>query len=406
MGRPRSRRFWLIAVLAGPGGCEQAEKLQDRFRALTPYEEYKALLAGAGLDETALAKDWTRAGRNALDNPVTVTLPFRETGHITPERPAAVAYRVTIPRGRKLTFEVSLDSSEDTRLFTDLFRVPEDEEDPFRPVFSSDSVSRTFAHEPWRGGEFVLRVQPELLRGGSYRVTLREEPQLGFPVAGHGMGAVQSMFGASRDGGRREHHGIDIFAPRGTPALAASAGRVRTVRETSRGGKVVWIRDPVRDASVYYAHLDSQHVSDGQHVERGDTIGFVGNTGNARTTPPHLHFGLYRRGPVDPLPFLKPPRRELPEPTADVALLGVRVRPVNDGIRLRAAPEGRGRIVREVDPGTRLHVLGASGDWFRVRLPDGSAGFVAARLMEPVVSDPRSVTTVTPAAPSRPGGRN
>ena len=43
--------------------------------------------------------------------------------------------------------------------------VPEDEEDPFRPVFSSDSVSRTFAHEPWRGGEFILRVQPELLRG-------------------------------------------------------------------------------------------------------------------------------------------------------------------------------------------------------------------------------------------------
>ena len=90
MGRPRSRRFWLIAVLAGPGGCEQAEKLQDRFRALTPYEEYKALLAGAGLDGTALAKDWTRAGRDALDNPVTVTLPFRESGHITPERPAAV----------------------------------------------------------------------------------------------------------------------------------------------------------------------------------------------------------------------------------------------------------------------------------------------------------------------------
>ena len=384
MGRPRCWRFWPIGLLLVPGGCEQADKLQDSFRDLTPYEEYQALLTEAGLDGTALAKDWTRAGQDALDNPTTVTLPFQETGHITPERPAAVSYLVTIPRGRKLTFEVSLQSVEGTRLFTDLFRVPADEEDPFRPVFSSDSVSRTFAHEPWRGGDFILRVQPELLRGGNYRVTLREESQLGFPVEGRGMGAVQSVFGASRDGGRREHHGVDIFAPRGTPVLAASAGRVRGVRETSRGGKVVRIRDPVREASLYYAHLDSQHVSDGQLVEPGDTIGFVGNTGNARSTPPHLHFGLYRRGPVDPYPFLNPPRRELPELTADPALLGVRVSPVNEGIRLRAAPGRRGETVRELNPGTRLQVLGASGDWFRVRLPDGSDGFVAARLMERV----------------------
>lgn len=198
MGRPRSRRFWLFAVLAVHGGCEQAEKLQDRFRDLTPYEEYQASLAEAGLAGTALAKDWTGAGLDALDNPVTVALPFRETGHITSERPAAVAYRVTIPRGRKLTFEVSLESSEGTRLFTDLFRVPQDAGDPPRPVFSSDSVSRTFAHEPWRGGDFILRVQPELLRGGTYRVTLREEAQLGFPVEGRGMGSIRSVFGAAR----------------------------------------------------------------------------------------------------------------------------------------------------------------------------------------------------------------
>lgn len=383
MGRPRSRRFWLIAVLACLGGCEQAEKLQDRFRDLTPYEEYQASLAEAGLAGTALAKDWARAGLEALVNPVTIALPFQETGYITPERPVAITYWVTISRGRKLTFEVSLESSEGTRLFTDLFRVPEDAGDPLT-VFSSDSVFRTFAHEPWRGGDFILRVQPELLRGGTYRVTLRDEAQLEFPVGGRGMGSIQSVFGAARDGGRREHHGIDIFAPRGTPVLAASAGRTRGVRETSRGGKVIWIRDPVREASLYYAHLDSQHVGSGQLVERGDTIGFVGNTGNARTTPPHLHFGLYRRGPVDPWPFLDPPRDTLAELTADVGLLGVRVRPVNDGIRLRAAPGRRGEVVRELDPGVPLRVLGASGGWFRVGLPDGSGGFVAARLMEPI----------------------
>ena len=405
MGRPRCRRYWPsggLAVLEGfprrsrwlipgllvlLGACEQAEKLQDRFRDLTPHEAYQAQLADAGLAETALGKDWTRAGQSALEDATTITLPFQETGHITPERPSAVGYRITIPRGRKLTFEVSLDSSEDTRLFIDLFRVPENEEDPFRPVFSSDSVARTFEHEPWRGGDFILRVQPELLRGGNYRVTLKEESQLGFPVQGRGMGAIQSVFGAERDGGRRRHHGVDIFVRRGTPVLAATDGRVSRVRETPVGGKVVWVRDRVHEASLYYAHLDSQHVSNGQLVERGDTVGFVGNTGNARTTPPHLHFGLYRRGPIDPYPFLDPPRRELPELTADLGLLGDRVRPVNDGIRLRAAPGRGGEIVRELDPRTRLQVLGASGDWFRVRLPDGSGGFVAARLMEPVEAE-------------------
>ena len=385
MGRPRCRRFWPIALLLLLVACEQTEKLQDRFRDLTPHETYQAQLADAGLAETALGRDWTQAGESALKDATTITLPFQETGHITPERASAVGYRLTIPRGRKLTFEVSLDSEEGTRLFIDLFRVPSNEEDdPFRPVFSSDSVSRTFEHEPWRGGDFILRVQPELLRGGNYRVTLREEAQLGFPVEGRGMDAIQSVFGAARDGGRREHHGVDIFAPRGTPVLAAADGRVRRVRETRLGGKVVWVRESVHEASLYYAHLDSQHVSNGQMVERGDTVGFVGNTGNARTTPPHLHFGLYRRGPIDPWPFLDPPRREFPELTADLGLLGVRVRPINEGIRLRAAPGRRGEVVRELDPGARLQVLGASGDWFRVRLPDGSIGFVAARLMERV----------------------
>ena len=88
-----------------------------------------------------------------------------------------MAYRLSVERGQRLTAEVSVTGSEDTKLFVDLFRVPASEDDAFRPVFSSDSVPGGFVHEPWRGGEFILRVQPELLRGGQYRVTLRLEPQ-------------------------------------------------------------------------------------------------------------------------------------------------------------------------------------------------------------------------------------
>ncbi len=363
--------------------------MQDRFRDLTPHEAYAASLAAAGLGETALARDWAAAGRDALESPVTVTPPFEEEGYITPEDPSAVAYRIHIPRGRKLVFAVSLESEPDTRLFIDLFRLPNDGGDPPRPVFSSDSLSRVFTHEdPWREGEYVLRVQPELLRGGTYQVMLGEENAFAFPVEGHGPTSILSFFGAARDGGRRQHHGVDVFARRGTPVLASVDGRASRIRTTRLGGKVVWIRDSFREASVYYAHLDSQHVSDGDLVKQGDTIGFVGNTGNARTTPPHLHYGIYRRGqgPIDPYPLLAPARTARPAATADAALLGAQVRPRNDGIRLRAGPGTRIEILRELAAEHEMRVLGAAGEWFRVRLPDGGAGYVAARLTEPVAA--------------------
>jgi murein DD-endopeptidase MepM/ murein hydrolase activator NlpD len=72
------------------------------------------------------------------------------------------------------------------------------------------------------------------------------------------------------------------------------------------GGNVVWVWDAERGQALYYAHLDRQDVSAGSRVHAGDVLGRVGNTGNARTTPPHLHFGIYRpiEGAIDPLPFI------------------------------------------------------------------------------------------------------
>lgn len=385
-------RAAVVVALATLTGCEQVEQVQDRFRDMTPYESYEASLAAAGLIETALGRDWIMAGREAVESPVAVSLPFQEEGFITAEDPAAMAYRVSIGRGQRLTAEITLNSDEQTRVFLDLFRVPANEADPLRPVISSDSVPGEFVIEPWRGGEYVLRLQPELLRGGTYGVTLRLEAQLAFPVEGYSMRGVQSIFGADRDGGRRSHAGVDIFARRGTPVLATSAGRVNRVEITNLGGKVVWVRDPVRKSNIYFAHLDSQYVRNNDQVQIGDTLGFVGNTGNARTTPPHLHFGIYRsrEGAVDPYPFLNPPRGSLAEQSADLDQLGEWVRLVNDGIRLRAAPGRSGAILRELGQHTPLLVLGGSGEYFRVRAPEGLDGYVAARLTEPVDSPLRS----------------
>lgn len=401
MGR---RGVAALAALAGLvlWGCEQVEQAQDRFRDLTPYEAYQESLTEAGLGETALGRDWLTAGRNALDGAVPVSLPFEERGFITVEDPGAQAYRITIARGQKLTVSVRMTSEEETRLFIDLFRIPSDEADPLRPVVSTDSLPGDFVHEPWRGGEYLLRLQPELLRGGEYHVSLRLDAQLTFPVEGHGMRSILSLFGVDRDGGRRTHAGVDIFARRGTPVLATSAGTINRVDVTGLGGKVVWLRDPVRNANIYFAHLDSQYVSNGDRVQAGDTVGFVGNTGNAITTPPHLHFGIYRRGEgaVDPYPFLQQPTGTLPELTADVDGLGEWVRVQSDGIRLRDAPSGDGGVVRELGEHTPARVLGASGGYYRVLLPDGAAGYVAARLTEGL-SDPVSAQRVASAGPLR-----
>ena len=403
--RPLDRAVLSASLAVLLVGCEEVEQLQDRFRDLTPYEAYQESLATAGLDATALGRDWVAAGVDAVQNAAPVSLPFSEEGFITEESPGAVAYRVTIGRGQKLVAEVSLTGEDETRLFVDLFRVAAADDDPPRPVFSSDSLPNTIVHEPWRGGEYVLRVQPELLRGGQFRVELRIDAQLAFPVEGHGMGAVQSVFGVDREGGRRSHEGIDIFARRGTPVLAASAGRVNRVAVTGLGGKVVWVRDPVRGANVYYAHLDSQYVSDGQAVAAGDTLGFVGNSGNARTTPPHLHFGLYRRGEgaVDPAPFLRRPRGEAVALTADLDRLGSWVRLRGEGIRLRSAPDGP--VLRELTEHTPMRVLGGSGEYYRVTLPDGAQGFVAARLTEsldaPLEAQRADVAATLLAGPDR-----
>jgi murein DD-endopeptidase MepM/ murein hydrolase activator NlpD len=379
-------RAFVVLAAAGTLACEQVEVVQDRFRDLTPYEAYRESLSQAGLLETALGREWILAGSTAVDQAVPVAMPFQEEGYLAAESPAAMAYRINVPRGRRLTAEVLLDTEDSTRVFVDLFRVPTDDGDPPRPIISSDSVPGTFVHEPWRQGDFILRLQPELLRGGQYRVVLRLEAQLAFPVDGRSMRAVQSVFGAERDGGARSHDGVDIFAPRGTPVLAAAAGQAYRVGITGLGGKVVWVRDPVRNARLYYAHLDSQHVRNGDRIEIGDTLGFVGNTGNARTTPPHLHFGVYRtgEGPIDPVPFLDPPAGTLAELTADLRQVGDWVRLRNDGARVRTAPHERAPILRELEQFSAVRVLGGSGEYFRVRLPDGGLGYVAARLTEPV----------------------
>jgi murein DD-endopeptidase MepM/ murein hydrolase activator NlpD len=139
--------------------------------------------------------------------------------------------------------------------------------------------------------------------------------RLMLPVAGIRTDQLSDSFDAARDGSRR-HHAIDILAPRGTPVLAADDGRVLRVSWNSAGGNTVYATDGDSRIVYYYAHLDHYHepLEVGMHLAKGDTIGFVGTTGNAPKDIPHLHFQIMRMphdgkywdgDPIDPFPILR-----------------------------------------------------------------------------------------------------
>jgi murein DD-endopeptidase MepM/ murein hydrolase activator NlpD len=131
------------------------------------------------------------------------------------------------------------------------------------------------------------------------------------PVAGANMAKVEDTFNDGRDGGDRTHHALDILAPRGTPILSADDGRILRMTSNSLGGITMYTVDPENRLVYYYAHLDHYNdaMSPGRTIVRGDTLGFVGTTGNAPKDTPHLHFqvmrwpadGKYWNGePIDP----------------------------------------------------------------------------------------------------------
>lgn len=145
------------------------------------------------------------------------------------------------------------------------------------------------------------------LENAMYAMRLAAMPapeQVGVPVSGVRRKALRDTWGAARSGGR-SHEGIDIFARRGTPVVAATEGIVMRVGSNRLGGQVVWVLGPGGQRH-YYAHLE--HFSDvrpGMRVEAGRTLGYVGTTGNAKGTPPHLHYSIYGvGGATNPYPIL------------------------------------------------------------------------------------------------------
>lgn len=141
---------------------------------------------------------------------------------------------------------------------------------------------------------------------GMLRMSMKEaDRELLMPVSGVGAAQVQDTWGAARSGGRT-HEGQDIFARRGTEVYSATEGYVVRVGESELGGKTVFVHG-AGGRWYYYAHLDdyAPGLAVGDYVTPDTLLGYVGDTGNARGTSPHLHFGVYTpSGAVNPHPLL------------------------------------------------------------------------------------------------------
>lgn len=378
MQKLRLGRAALILLMAC-AGCAQEEIVPEPYRPNNAWDEYRHGLYEAGLGSSALARDWVTVAVSVTKDPVRLQLPYRERGAFDARAAHASGYRFEALRGQRIEVVVDLAVDAPVRVFLDLFRV-QSEAEPLH-VASAPAAETRLVFEPRRDAEYLLRLQPELLRGGEFELEMRLVASLEFPVEEHDVTDIQSAFGASRDAGRRSHHGVDIFARRGTPALATSRAYVRRVGEQRLGGNVVWLHDRERDLSLYYAHLDSQAVEEGGWVELGDVVGFVGNSGNARTTPPHLHFAIYSNGPIDPMNFLRQPRSDPTAVTADASRLGTWGITKPDETLLHERPSRRSGTLRRLAAGTSLRIWAATGSYYRVALTDGTLGFLRDTLI-------------------------
>lgn len=188
------------------------------------------------------------------------------------------------------------------------------------PSSSPPTVPKVVEASPPTPSELAADTMPpsEAEDSNAVRPTAEELTELAtfliVPVAGVLPKDLLDTFDEPR--GARKHNALDILSPRGTPVLSAADGTLQRLYTSNAGGLMVYASDPSNRFVLMYAHLDryADGLTDGMPLRRGDTIGYVGTTGNAPPNTPHLHFAIARTNnvarwwtgtPVDPRPLLR-----------------------------------------------------------------------------------------------------
>jgi murein DD-endopeptidase MepM/ murein hydrolase activator NlpD len=370
-----NQRLLLVLVILLSLFTSCTNRALRTFKSDSARSQYQNMLESAGIHTTKIGAAWKNGAEEAISNPAELEIPMAIQGSFKSKSIEAKAWRIQLEQGSTINIAVYWQASDSSKLIVDLMAGPERKELQSY-IAQNDSVNLE-AHET---GTYLLRIQPELFGEGNFQVRVQGAATYSvFPVQGKTSRAIQSIWGDIRDGGRRAHEGVDIFASRGTPVLSPVEGIVTSVRDSGLGGKQVWVRDPRRKWNLYFAHLDSQMVRNLQRVNPGDTLGLVGNTGNAKTTAPHLHFGIYQSGAINPFPVIQNDFKAAPMlPLQEFSpLMKVKVSQAN----LRSEPSTRGLIVRTLAAQTPVFLIATTSEWHQVQTADGTNGYLSKSLL-------------------------
>ncbi|TVZ26458.1 murein DD-endopeptidase MepM/ murein hydrolase activator NlpD [Gillisia sp. Hel_I_86] len=373
------RIIYLFLLLLVLEGCSKIDKARDFLTNPTAREVYQRDLK---ISDELFAIWESEKDKSLKNDSISIGLPYRESGRFFPKSFLVYSYLMELHGGDLLSVKIKQDSTS-SLTFIDIFSV---EDSAYKNIKSSGFGEQTLQVEIEEDNIYKIVVQPEIDASSFFTIEIKRSPLYHFPVAGGKNSDAQSFWGAQRDGGKRSHKGVDIFAKRGTPVIAAVDGRITSSGEKGLGGKQVWLRDPKRGQSLYYAHLDSIAAIKKYQVKAGDTLGFVGNTGNARTTAPHLHFGIYRRfgGAINPYHFIKQEENEPPKKSP--FLPGNQLGVVKNKANIRNSNSIKNsEIIQKIPAGDTIQILGKTDDWYHIKAPNSKIpSFLHSSLAAPI----------------------
>lgn len=373
-------KFLILLSVTVLAACNGFRSIKTAFKDRSPYETYVESLKKAELLNASMTQEWLQASEAVFLDSVFVNVPHSESGFFQASSPEARSFRFNVKDGQVLTVNGLVKTQGDANVFLDLFIRSGAEWDHIAYGDSTLSITHEFGTDE----ECVLRIQPELLVNAWFSVTISLTPVLLNPVFGASNRSIGSFYGASRDNGKRSHEGVDIFAPRGTPVVAPTDGYISRVGTNTLGGKVIWMKDARRGHSYYFAHLDSQMVRPGMRVRQGHVLGLVGNTGNAKRTPPHLHFGVYQSGSKDPLHYIRKLEAGIKSMPVDTGFNQKPFKIARKRADMRTGPSDALPLKTSLQRDTYVTVIGQTNDWYRVVLPDHVQGFVMKKHVAPL----------------------
>ncbi len=369
----------LLLLIITLQSCSKFNKATDLITKPTAKEIYKRDL---NINEE-LFGIWEKVNKQAVvGTSANIDLPYIESGKFFPKSYPIYSYTIQLQRGDLLSIKIKKDSTSSLS-FIDVLSL---KDSVYTDLESSKFGEDQLELEIEEDNSYKVIIQPEIEAGSFFTLQINRDPVYLFPVSGGKNSDAQSFWGAQRDGGKRSHEGVDIFAKRGTPVVATVNGRIASSGEKGLGGKQVWLRDTKRGLSLYYAHLDSIAPIKNYQVSAGDTLGFVGNTGNARTTAPHLHFGIYSgySGAINPYQFIK----QNPQLKADIPSfypenqLGI----VKTKANLRNSNSLKSsEVIKNLSAGDTIQILGKTEDWYHVKTShSNNSSFLHSSLAEPL----------------------